>query len=365
MEVKVISSEVTNRIITEHQLLDIYDISLNEWEIEKKVLNTWEVGAKDASGNIVTTPLFQVKVWLRSKKPLLELIDIRKDFIEDMKKISPVVKAKHAKNYTKTNPVVVEIDIFDLHLGKLSWDEEVGHSYNTEIASNIFNDCIDYFIESTKHLNVERFLLPVGSDFFHYDNSSPYNSTTKGTPQTTDGLPSQDLFRKGRQLLIANINKLKEIAPVDVVSVVGNHDENKVYYLNDSLYSWYHNDENVTVDNGPSSRKYYHYGVNLIGLTHGNNEKLSNLPLIMATEVGTLWSITTNREFHIGHLHTKRDITYQPVAEYTGVIIRHMSSLSGTDSWHKTKGYIGNRRAAECYVLDKEKGTTQIINYII
>ena len=68
MEVKVVSSEITDRIVTEQQLLDLYNISLNEWEIEKKVINTWESGAKGPDGNIVVTPLFQVKVWLKSKK---------------------------------------------------------------------------------------------------------------------------------------------------------------------------------------------------------------------------------------------------------------------------------------------------------
>ena len=45
MEVKTILSEITERIITEQQLLDIYSISLNDWEVEKKVINTWEVGS--------------------------------------------------------------------------------------------------------------------------------------------------------------------------------------------------------------------------------------------------------------------------------------------------------------------------------
>lgn len=38
MEVKVISSEVLDRIITEEQLLVIYNISLEDWEVEKKLL---------------------------------------------------------------------------------------------------------------------------------------------------------------------------------------------------------------------------------------------------------------------------------------------------------------------------------------
>ena len=64
---KVLTSEVTSRIVTADDLLNIYSISLDEWEIEKQVLNTWEVGAKGPDGNIVTTPLFQVKLWLKNK----------------------------------------------------------------------------------------------------------------------------------------------------------------------------------------------------------------------------------------------------------------------------------------------------------
>ncbi len=41
-------------------MLKIYDISLESWEIEKQVLNTWEVGAKGPDNKIITTPLFQV-----------------------------------------------------------------------------------------------------------------------------------------------------------------------------------------------------------------------------------------------------------------------------------------------------------------
>ncbi len=66
--IKTLTSEITPRIVTVDDLLTIYNISLEDWEIEKQVVNTWEVGAKGPDNKIVTTPLFQVKVWLKSKQ---------------------------------------------------------------------------------------------------------------------------------------------------------------------------------------------------------------------------------------------------------------------------------------------------------
>ena len=363
MEVKVISSEVVDRIVNEQQLLSLYNISLEEWEIEKKVVNTWEVGAKAPDGTMAVTPLFQVKLWLKSKKEIKDLEQIRKEFIEDIKKLSPVVKAKHTQNISK-DPIVVEINIFDLHFGKLAWEDETGSNYDIKIATQLFNECIDYFIENTKHLNVEKFLLPIGNDFFNSDRAHPFNSTTKGTFQEED-TRWQNTFRKGRQLLVENINKLTQIAPVDVIMVAGNHDMERNFYLGDSLEGWFYNNKNVFIDNNPSTRKYYQYGINLIGFTHGDAEKISNLPMLMALEVPAEWMITTVREFHVGHIHHRKDIIYQPTKEYNGVMVRFMSSLTGVDAWHNLHGFKGNRRAAECFIWNKEKGNTQILNYII
>ena len=36
---KVLTSEITSRIVTADDLLNIYNISLDDWEIEKQVLN--------------------------------------------------------------------------------------------------------------------------------------------------------------------------------------------------------------------------------------------------------------------------------------------------------------------------------------
>ena len=361
---KELSSHITDRIVTVDQLLNAHDISLEYWEIEKQIVNSWEVGAKTPDGVIATTPLFQVKVWLKSKIESKRLDEIKAEFIQDLQLLSPVVKKIEYKNVSDKPKKMVEINIFDLHLGKFAWREETNHDYDLKIAMGIFNDCIDHFIESVKNVNVDKFLIPIGNDFFNSDYSYPYNRTTKGTPQEND-TRWQHIFRKGRQLLIDNINKLVQIAPVDIVMIPGNHDYEKIFYLGDSLQGWFHNNENVNVNNLAAPRKYYKYEDVFLGFTHGDKEKVNDLHLIMAQENPMDWGSTKFREFHLGHIHHKQEIKYKSAHEYSGVIIRYMSSLSGTDAWHFSHGYVGSKRSAECLVWDGKKGLDQQIYYTL
>ena len=78
--------------------------------------------------------------------------------------------------------------------------------------------------------------------------------------------------------------------------------------------------------------------------------------MIMAQENPTAWAMSYYREFHLGHLHHKKEGRFNATNELQGVMVRHMSSLSGTDSWHHKKGYIGARKSAEAFLWDKEKG---------
>lgn len=357
---KVLSSEVSNRIIDEKQLLEIYNIDLNEWEIEKKIINTWETINKNSKGETVVTPLFQVKIWLKNKIQTKTFESIRYEFIEDLKNLSPTVPKINYPKHTSSH--LLEINIFDLHFGKIAWELETNSTYNIETATQLFNDSISEFIKVASHYSIDKILLPIGNDFFNSDRSTPFNSTTKGTPQEEDAR-WQYTFKEGRKLLVNNIIRLSQLAPVDVIMIPGNHDFEKNFYLGDSLEGWFHNNPNVTINNSPNPRKYYHYHNNLIGFTHGDSEKPANLPLIMAQENPTLWSSTKFREFHLGHFHHKKEIKYQSTNEYNGIKLRYMGSLSGNDAWHHKKGYIGATPTSEAYLWSQDKGLKAIFNY--
>lgn len=59
----------SKRIKTLDDLIVACEIDLEKWQIERHVINKWEVGAKDElNGGIIISPLFQVKAWLKPRK---------------------------------------------------------------------------------------------------------------------------------------------------------------------------------------------------------------------------------------------------------------------------------------------------------
>lgn len=286
-------------------------------------------------------------VVLKQEEPNIK--EIWEQFKKDATKYAPKYSSI---NYPKDNKGLMEICIPDLHLGKLAWDKETGEDYDLEEAKTRFFKAIMYFLSVSK--NVEKFVLVVGNDFFNSDTMS--NTTTpngrngyKGTPQQDDSR-WQKTFLEGRKLLVQAIDELRRVAPVDVIIIPGNHDHQRSFYLGDTLESWYRNCREVYIDNRPKTRKYYQYGQNLLGYTHGDKEKQADLPLIMANEVPTAWANSKFREWHVGHIH--KTVTNEMI----GCTVRTIPSLSGTDAYHAEHGYTGSKKGAHGYFWDAEKG---------
>ena len=175
-----------------------------------------------------------------------------------------------------------------------------------------------------------------------------------GTRQVED-TRWQKTFREGRKLLVEIVDMCVQVAPVDVLIVPGNHDRERMFYAGDALECWYHAHPGVLVDNRAQLRKYYTFGKNLIGFTHGSEENVTMLPGIMSHEAALWWGQTTHREWHIGDRHHK-EVLIQNVKEEKGVTIRLMRSLSPADEWHYRTGWIGAEKAAEAYLWHPEKG---------
>lgn len=339
------------RVTSLQDLIDKCEIDLNVYEIERHVINKWEVGAKDNTNTIQVTPLFQIKVWLRKKSASkLELNNLKEEILSDLKSITwnNTKRKEHNGNLFVPN-------IFDLHLGKLAWGEETGEDYDLGIAKERFEFAIDDLIQKANPYNIGKVMFIVGNDFFNSDKAFPFPQTTAGTPQLDD-TRYQKLFREGRKLIVSAINRLSEIADVDVLMQSGNHDTERIVYLGEVLEAIYENNKRVSVDNSPKSRKYYQFGQVLLGSTHGNNEKMDKLPLLMAQEAKEMWASTFYREWLLGHLHHKNKLITQESKDYQGVIISQLTSPSSADAWHHTKGYVGAIKGAEGFIYNKEEG---------
>lgn len=246
---------------------------------------------------------------------------------------------------------LLEIPIQDVHFGKLSLSEDSAEPYNFTLAKERFSFVIDDVIQNVQGKKIEKIIFPVGSDFLHIDNFN--SSTTAGTNQNTD-LSPQLVFKYGLECLIENIIKLSRIAPVEVFCVNGNHDFLSSYHLICSLNCYFHNDENVTVSTNTFMRKYVEFGNVLLGFCHGDKEK-KRLEGLMQIEAKEAWGRTKYREWHCGHLHSEQ------TKEVNGVIIRNLSSFTGTDMWHNIQGYVGAIKKSESFLWDRKNGLKMII----
>jgi hypothetical protein len=270
--------------------------------------------------------------------------------IEDARQFAPRYPKLSYPKYK--DGLLYEIDMADLHFGKLAWNEETGQDYDIQIAAKAAREAFMELLGFVGHLPVSRILLPLGNDFFNVNGAT--ESTMNGTRQVED-TRWQKTFREGRKLLVELIDMCAQTAPVDVLVVPGNHDRERMFYAGDALECWYHSHQSVLVDNGAQLRKYYSFGKNLIGFTHGSEEKFTALPGIMALEEPQKWGNSAHREWHIGDRHHK-EILRQDLVEREGVVIRLMRSLTPLDDWHYRTGWVGAEQAAESYLWHPENG---------
>lgn len=280
---------------------------------------------------------------------------VLQDFIAEAKAHAPkYAPISYKEHMLYEGERLLEISIFDPHLGKLAWAPEAGENYDIKIAKSRFKEATAYFMDLAKALQVTKILFVLGNDLFHTDGMS--NTTTGGTPQDWD-VRWQKAFTEVRKLMILCIDNLRTVAPVDVVIVPGNHDRAQCYYLGEALECWYNNCAEVCVDNAPKLRKYYSFGTNLLGFTHGSEEKQEDLPIIMATEEPMLFAQASHKEWHTGHLHKYL------AEEKFGVTRRILPSIAGTDAWHKSKGYVGNIKSAQAYLYSANEGFLAYFQY--
>lgn len=324
-------------------LLNAHGFDANEWELMNAKNNIWNVYSKQDGAQT----LYSSKITVKPRTKEFNFDDIKEQIQELMENyIPPTFKPIRYSS----NGKLLEVNISDLHLNKLGY---IDGEYDHKIAEKAFFYILNNVISRTEHIKFEKVLFIWSHDFFNIDNLT--KTTTAGTPQDVS-TRFANMYKQGKRLLIQGIDLLKQVAPVETVQVGANHDKLTSYTMSEVLAAWYRNDDNVKIDNDPLSRKYVRYGKCLIGFSHGDKEK-KRLGKIMPIEARKDWGETLYSEIHAGHLHSE-----QAVKEENGVIVRYLSSASGTDNWHFESGYVGAIKKAQSFVWDRDKGLEMIIN---
>ncbi len=356
----VLTAENCTRVKSLEDLLSACQVDLDNWEVAKYDIGTYEVTGFDNDRNPVTVTMFRTKAFLKRIEPELNIKLVKQQLIEDLRNLSPKVsKIKRKRPNDRNDLHLLEISAFDLHLGKIGIK---GDEYSMEIAENRLLSAIEHLLYRAQGYYIDKILFIVGHDLLNSDKDWPIPATTRGTPQFNSDYHI-DMYRQARKLMIKAIDILSEVADVHVMVIPGNHDRESVMHLGDTLELYYDKNKNVKVDNSDCLMKALPYGNNLIISDHGDGPKTANLPGIIAQRFKNLWSDTVYVEVHRGHFHTNKAMKLQAIEELNGITVRNLSSMSATDYWHDSKGFIGNIKKAQAFIYSRQNGLQGILNY--
>ena len=250
------------------------------------------------------------------------------------------------------------IGISDIHYMKQCFDEKGVETYNREIALKRLQEHAQSMISEIVARGVpSKILLPVGNDNIHVDGQT--HMTTAGTPQAAQTQGSWKIeLGKYIDMTIGMIDMFAQVAPVEVVTLFGNHDKHTSYLLQVFLERFYRDNSNVTVKVNHTTRTYVQYGNVCVMFTHGDDMSLAKMErsahMIFMSEakaqgidVGSIdrWLVVC------GHLH--HDYT-KDLGGNTKLVV--MPSFTPPDEWHQQSGYVGTSEESTLYTIHRQRG---------
>jgi len=270
--------------------------------------------------------------------------NLAEDVIKEVKAFAP--KYPKIKRSKSKNGHLLVVDPADIHIGKLCTSYETGQDYNQNIAVKRVLEGVKGLLDKSNGFNIDKILFVAGNDILHTD--TPQRRTTAGTPQDTDGM-WYDNFLTAKRLYVDLIEMLMQVADVEMVFNPSNHDYQSGFFLAQTIEAHFNKCKQVTFNCSISHRKYSTYGNSLIGTTHGDGAKQTDLGSLMSIEAKEHWATSEHRYFYTHHVHHKSS------KDFINVSVETLRSPSSADSWHDRNGYI-SKEAVEAFIHSKENG---------
>lgn len=325
-------------------LLVAHGFDTKEFELVNATNNLWDSQVK--GGDFIT--LYQSKITVRPRSESKELS--KEDIIEiynDLKPLNFNIKLIEVED----KEYALEIDFADIHIGALSWGEEVGEDNDYKITFANIRRVLAKIVKTIEEGRFKKLYLCFLGDFLHIDTEG--GTTTKGTNVDFDSRPKK-MVRKGNEIIMEIISQLA-IIPTEVYWVEGNHSRNIEFAVFNAMPFIFAKEKHIKFDVSPMERKAFVYGQNLIGLEHGEINKKNEFNWLQV-EFRKEWGLTTYAEQHSGHIH------HEAVKTQGGIVKRSNPTLKPIDKYEYGEGYHSFKRVVG-YVWHEEDNLVQQLFY--
>lgn len=341
-ERRILLSE--SQLKSKELLLVAHGFDTNEFELVSATNNLWD--SQTSEGDVLT--LYQSKITVKPRVESKELS--REDILELLKELKPLnfnIKQIEVEN----KEYALEVDFADIHIGALSWAEEVGEDNDYKITFSNIRRVLAKILKTINRGDFKKLYLCFLGDFLHIDTEG--GTTTKGTNVDFDSRPKK-MIMKGNEIIMEIISTLS-ILPTEVYWVEGNHSRNIEFAVFNAMPFIFKNEKHIKFNVTPMERKAFVYGQNLIGLEHGEINKKNEFNWLQV-EFRKEWGETSYSEQHSGHIH------HESVKTQGGIIKRSNPSLKPIDKYEYGEGYHSFKRVIG-YVWHEEDNLTEQLFY--
>jgi hypothetical protein len=272
------------------------------------------------------------------------------DLASELPKFQPLPKES-----TFVDPNLLTVyPLGDPHIGLLTYTPEVGADWDLKIAESVFLPLFDKLV-TTAPASDECLIIDLG-DFWHYDGMEQ-KTMRSGHKVDADGRPSK-MVQVGFRIMLQMVRSALRIHNIVNVKVMpGNHDDLGAIFLRTALYHIFENEPRVNVDLSPSVFQYFHWGLNLLGIHHGDKCKQGALPMVMAADQAELWGATKFRKWLIGHFHHDSSVIYNG-KEQQGCTAETFRTIVAGEGYAHEAGYRP-LQDGKAIVFDKRFGEVQ------
>lgn len=264
-----------------------------------------------------------------------------KALCEEIPKAEPVPAPRHTEDRLLNCYVVT-----DYHLGMLSWHEETGADWDTQIAEDTLVRWFYRAIATSPAAKVG--VLAQLGDFLHFDGLDTVTPTSKHV------LDADTRFVKLVRVAIRVLRRviallLSKHAEVRVLMAEGNHDIASSVWLRELMAAMYHNDPRVTVDTNPDPYYCVEWGKTALFFHHGHKRKPANVDTVFAAKFREVFGRTQHAYAHMGHLH------HVDQRETNLMIVEQHRTLAAPDAFASRGGWMSGRDA-QVITYDTEFG---------
>jgi hypothetical protein len=283
--------------------------------------------------------------WVKTSQDQERQLQIMQQAMEAMKEEVPRAEPTAGPRHT-ADDLLNSYVITDYHLGMLSWGEETGADWDTDIAEELLVRWFAAALERSP--DAQMGVLAQLGDFLHWDGMDAV------TPTSGHLLDADTRFQRLVRSAIRVLRRVVQMMldkhqQVHIIMAEGNHDLASSIWLRELFAMHYEDEPRVTVETSPDPYYCIEWGRTSLFFHHGHKKKPEALAEVMAHKFREVFGRTHYSYGHSGHLHHER------VIETSLMTWKQHRTLAAPDS-HASRGGWGSGREATVETYSRAHG---------